>query len=72
MQISTVTRDVSKNRLINNGFYELVTVYQSVCVNYGNHRARMLYTLVREESVSYRLLLDVKSGKHNVILLYFP
>lgn len=72
MQISTVTRDVSKNRLINNGFYELATVYQSVCVNYGNHRARMLYTLVREESASYRLLLDVKSGKHNAILLYFP
>ena len=36
--LTTVKRAMSKERLINSGFYDLATAYQSVHVNYWNRR----------------------------------
>jgi len=50
---------ITKERLINSGFYDLATAYQSVHVNYWKRRIREPYVRCRERTAaSHRLLLD--------------
>ena len=50
---------MTKERLINSGFYDLATAYQSVHVNYPKRCIREPYVQCCERTaVSHRLLLD--------------
>ena len=63
--LTTVKRAMTKERLINSGFYDLATAYQSVHVNYWKRCIREPYVQCCERTaVSHRLLLDVRLAAH--------
>ena len=73
--LTTVKRAMTKERLINSGFYDLAIAYQSVHVNYWKRRIRGPYVRCCERTaVSRRLLLDycVQSILHWVYFKKIP